>query len=30
MIIPVANRLGNVEEYYFSKKLKEIKVLNDK
>lgn len=30
MIIPVANRLGNVEEYYFSKKLKEIKILNDK
>jgi LL-diaminopimelate aminotransferase len=30
MIIPVAKRLGNVEEYYFSKKLKEIKVLNDK
>lgn len=29
MIISAANRLGNVEEYYFSKKLKEIRTLND-
>ena len=29
MIISAANRLGNVEEYYFSKKLKEIRNLND-
>jgi aspartate/methionine/tyrosine aminotransferase len=29
MIISAANRLGNVEEYYFSKKLKEIRALND-
>ena len=30
MIIKEANRLMNVQEYYFSKKLKEIKELNEK
>ena len=28
MIIPVANRLHTVEEYYFSKKLKEVRQMN--
>ena len=30
MIIPQANRLNNVREYYFSKKLEEIRNMNSK
>ncbi len=29
MIIPEANRLGNIQEYYFSKKLEEVRILRE-